>query len=68
MEQRTEMASQMALAGAARAAVDGSAPSPVWSIQGGLRFDVLGHVNFHLPANARYTKTSTIRWSEEALT
>ena len=68
MEQRIDMASQMAIAGAARPAVNGNAPSPVWSIQGGLRFDVLGHVNFHAPAKARYTKTTTTRWPEEALT
>ena len=69
MEHCTDMASQMAHAGAARAAVLGSSPSPVWSIQGGLGLVVEhGHADVYVPANARFNKTTPTRWPEEALT
>jgi hypothetical protein len=68
MEQRIDMASRMANAGVARSAVLGSAPSPVWPIQGGLALEH-GHLGcYAAPTNARFEKTSTTRWPEEALT
>ena len=68
MEHRSDMASHMANAGASRVAVLGTAPCPVWSIQGGLGLVTLGHVNYHAQADARFTKTTTSRWPKEALT
>ena len=68
MEQRTDMASRMANAGASRVAVLGNVSCPVWSIQGGLGLETLGHVNYHAQADARFTKTTTSRWPKEALT
>ena len=66
MEYGTHMASLMASAGAARAAASCGAVSPVWSIQSGL--DVHGHVAPIAHTNARFGKTPTTRWPEEALT
>lgn len=69
MEKRIDMASQMAHADAARAAVICAAPSRFWSIQGGLGLVLEhGHVGSYAPANARFEKTTTTRWPEEALT
>lgn len=68
MEYGTHMASHMAPAGAARAAAPCGAVSPVWSIESGLGVNVLGHVAPNAHTNARFGKTTTIRWPQEALT